>query len=411
MQDSKNILFMCDCLERYRFMNRLASALPDHHCTFITSEPLVKLFALFKGQNCIFVKAKHHLLDSSKSVEILDIAGKTIEFLNDEVTKEKASLDITSIVFSLNKYFKRTKPDVAIIWNGQQIIGRALTKYCADNDIETRYLEISNLPDKLFCDVLGVNALSSIAKKPEILDKYSEVDDEFHADWIKFYNIEKSKKLPQSIKKNSDIFLNFANKAIKLLIQPIGSREIKLNRLFNPQNKINLSKAILTDNLEGINYIFLALQVSNDTQIKLHSKVNNLEAIKLANEIAIQNGVKLLVKLHPAETNQIEADQIIELQRKMGFIISNNNTTDLIKSSCEVATINSTVGLEAKIIGRNVTVLGNAYYTKFNYSRIKKYIHNYLVDNIDYFSNTAIDQVTALKILQINQSDGKYNKK
>ena len=380
-------------------MNRLAAALPDHHCTFITSEPLVKLFALFNGQNCIFVKAKRHLLDSSKSVEILDIAGKTIEFLNDEVTKAKASLDITSIIYELNKYFKHTKPDIAIIWNGQQILGRALTKYCADNEIRTRYLEISNLPDKLFCDDLGVNALSSIAKKPEILDKYSEVDDEFHADWIKFYNIEKSKKLPQSIKKSSDIFLNFANKAIKLLIQPIGSREIKLNRLFNPKNKINLSKAILTDNLEDINYIFLALQVSNDTQIKLHSKVNNLEAIKLSNEIAIQNGMKLLVKLHPAETNQIEVDQIIELQRKMGFIISNNNTTDLIKSSCEVATINSTVGLEAKILGKSVRAFGNAYYTKLDNKRVKKYIHNYLVDGVNYFSSDKLSKDKAHKII------------
>ena len=61
-----------------------------------------------------------------------------------------------------------------------------------------------------------------------------------------------------------------------------------------------------TDTLSTCRYVFLPLQVSGDTQIKLHSDVGNLEAIRHAFELAANESADLFVKLHPAETDAAE---------------------------------------------------------------------------------------------------------
>lgn len=54
--------------------------------------------------------------------------------------------------------------------------------------------------------------------------------------------------------------------------------------------------------------------------------------------------------------------------------------------SSKVVTINSTVGLEALILDKEVEVLGRAVYSHFDHERLKAYVCRYLI-NIDYFDD------------------------
>ena len=63
---------------------------------------------------------------------------------------------------------------------------------------------------------------------------------------------------------------------------------------------------------------------------------------------------------------------------------------ELIENSKCVITINSTVGMEAMIIGKPILILGDAIYSGFNQRRLATYIINYLL-NIEYFSDDYID--------------------
>lgn len=73
------------------------------------------------------------------------------------------------------------------------------------------------------------------------------------------------------------------------------------------------------------------------------------------------------------------------------------NTFELISNAIKVITINSTVALEAKIIGVDVDILGKSYYRLFDEDKIKKYIMGYLVD-MDFFSQKQfkVEQIRLL---------------
>ena len=152
------------------------------------------------------------------------------------------------------------------------------------------------------------------------------------------------------------------------------------------------------DTLATCRYVFLPLQVSGDTQIKLHSDIGNLDAIRHAFEFAANESADLFVKLHPAETDAAEIDAIVRLQETYHFEIVTSPTTELLRHAYAVVTINSTVGLEAMLYGKRVVSLGRCFYKEFDRERMLKYIHSFLVDGIDYFGAARISADAARRV-------------
>ncbi len=151
--------------------------------------------------------------------------------------------------------------------------------------------------------------------------------------------------------------------------------------------------------LRASGYLFLPLQVSGDTQIKLNSDVDNLRAIQLAQEIALSENLRLLVKMHPAEQDSASFADIAALSEHLEFDIVENPTTDLLKGAKKIVTINSTVGLEGLLYGKPVVCLGRALYSTFDETRLLKYIHRYLIADIDYFGKAPIAKLAVARLL------------
>lgn len=133
--------------------------------------------------------------------------------------------------------------------------------------------------------------------------------------------------------------------------------------------------------------IFLVpLQVSNDTQVLLNSRLDLKGLVDVAVQKASNEGLSIVIKPHPAEKNKDIINYIMSKKKEYSRIyLTNINTFSLIKRSEYVITINSTVGLEAKLLGKDVIVLGEALYQNFDNRRIKSYIIEYLAD-VDYFA-------------------------
>jgi len=77
-------------------------------------------------------------------------------------------------------------------------------------------------------------------------------------------------------------------------------------------------------------------------------------------------------------------------RQKLNFVLTDENTFNLILDAEEVVTINSSVGLEALILDKKVTFLGKSFYSELTLELLRNYILSYLV-NIDYFSDDDID--------------------
>ncbi|MRT54974.1 hypothetical protein GJV11_02465 [Enterobacteriaceae bacterium RIT693] len=255
-----------------------------------------------------------------------------------------------------------------ILCSGNGIAEKAMAMVCRQRGIETRFIELSNLPNKVFIDRLGANARSELALHPELLDKYPAVSDEFHQSWMDEY--EKGKK------------------------------GIPLQAMNNPcANIINLLSSDKVLTRYSRDFIFLPLQVSADTQLWINADKRNADAIHYAAKLAGQENKMLVVKIHPAERDPHELETLAQLKNKLGFKISQENTVQLIKRSSKVLTINSTVGLEAMLYDKPLEILGRSFYQQMNKENMKKYIHHYLFTGVEVRSASDIPRDVALAFL------------
>lgn len=373
--------------------------LEKYAITVVTSDPLVHFLCKINRYNSVLIKRNRRSLTFNQDSIDLDIKT-SIEVLNDDFSYIQAKDNYISTINTLNSLFRNEKIIKCVIWNGDTLIARASSMVCKKWDIDRVYLEISNLPNKMFADPFGTNAKSSLFFHPEIIDNLDNVPDDDHINWIHSYEEGKKGKLPQS--------------QLKLRMKAISAINLLLKYCYFSTYKKNFFKVKVKNkpNFNGLKfdgtfcptseeYIFLPLQVSTDTQVKLNSDYGNLDAIDFALQKAKELKLKLIVKIHPAERQQTAIDQIARKQQSSDFTLVNSNTIELIKNAKEIVVINSTVGLESLIYGIPITVLGRALYTNFDQERLKKYIHHYLVNEVDYFSSNLLPIDASQRLLDV----------
>ncbi|MDN7425298.1 capsular biosynthesis protein [Burkholderia sp. AU45388] len=393
------ILIVIDSLERYYFVTRLVNAVRyEYEFAFLTSEPVAHLGLLLGGFRSVY-------LNRLMPIDVPDgqPADRTpyqlsIEVMNGQMTEARAKRESAAIFHIASEVLRGLRIEQCVMWNGQQLVCRAVRQACTVQGVATRFIEISNLPGKLFVDSLGVNALSTISRNPEVIDRLPLPDEDTHARWLSAYERDKRKPLPQARTSFGRKATSATNYLLKAVSRGVGRRRLASVRARNgmpaPRQAIHLS----ADMLSTCRYVFLPLQVSGDTQIKLHSDVGNLDAIRHAFAFAANESADLFVKLHPAETDAAEIDAVVRLQQTYRFEIVTSPTTELLRHAHAVVTINSTVGLEAMLYGKRVVSLGRCFYKEFDRERLLKYIHSFLVDGIDYFGTAHIPADAARRV-------------
>lgn len=270
--------------------------------------------------------------------------------------------------------------------NGNHLIDLAIRNVSERYvNVYSLFSEMSNIPGRTFFDSLGSNARSNLYKNSRLnkgcVRKY--------VDWRDGY----VNNPPIKQKVSSSSRFNLINK----LLLSISS---DINRLINPhrgsyynmlRSKIRNEKQIEWeyDTVDkGENYIFYPMQLSSDSQLKLNSSIDNYDAIKLIFEK--NKDIVIYIKPHPAEYDHEVKRKLTQLKKKYGFKIVSGCTIELCKNAVHIYTINSTVGLEAKILECDVTFLGKSFYSNFSSEDLMNYILNHLVE-IDFFSGKYVD--------------------
>ena len=147
---------------------------------------------------------------------------------------------------------------------------------------------------------------------------------------------------------------------------------------------------------------FFPLQVSTDQQVLVNYDGGSIfAAIDEAVAYSEQCGVKLYIREHPAESrkNEIRKYLLKKQDTHPCLVITDESVYNLIESSQEIITINSTVGLEARINFKKVKFLGRSFYNKATDLQLAKYLNNYLV-SVDYH-NPIIDKEKHLKLFKL----------
>ncbi len=266
------------------------------------------------------------------------------------------------------------KIDMIWIWNGTTTIERSLKQFAIENNIKTKFFEISNIENRVFIDPQGISGESILLNHPEILDKFDYNEEDF-LKWRENYKNRKNTKTKLKSNIPSYAYLDLLGYKFFNLIREDKRNPLNLikQRFFNnfiklPFDEINLYKK----------YILAPLQVGNDSQVKLFSKFKNKDLIEYSLELARKQNALLYIKPHPREEDINEIKIIEKFLKEKDVFLVDGDLYGLIESAYKVVVNNSTVGLESKIFDKDVVVLGDAYYKYFDKERTRKFIMSYL---------------------------------
>ena len=145
---------------------------------------------------------------------------------------------------------------------------------------------------------------------------------------------------------------------------------------------------LISNNNKNKQNILVTLQVDNDSNIKIFSPffgVNDFIHF-ICSEIAINSDFNIRFRNHPKNKFRIPTN--FKNLRNISFSDSNNSLNQDFKWSDVVITINSTTGLESIINNKPLIAFGNSYYSKF----LKEYKYKYLEDHISFYINDPLNK-------------------
>jgi len=387
---NKKILILIDSHDRNRFFKRFTAGFTE--CGMepitITSLPTVHIKLKLEGINSILCK-KEKIIRTNTRFHLEKASG--------EESDKHCRKIYSSFHTATEKTLQTHEIHSCIIWNGSRSQSRAVADACKKNSIPTIFLEITNIPGKLFADPLGVNSESLLYKDPTTLKKGLKITN--HQEWRENYIKEglTSHKVKQSKRTKR---INYAY-SIDLILTTVGigiNSSSYTSIVKSLIKKITQKKRRENTGKEKKPYIFLPLQLTNDSQVLLHSDICNRKAIDYAVDYSKRHNLNLIVKKHPADHERNLDKKLSELSSENTIIISTENTFKLIRGSVQVITINSSVALESKIIGRDVKILGKSIYEKVDNENLKYLLHSHFI-NIDYFSNENIRNPEIIELL------------
>ncbi len=390
------LLVFADSLEHYRFFRRLHSPLAVAGAQLEYFSHRLSVCRVIRRDGCKGLLLRSREKDRNVAHDI----GPSFEVQYGLLDKKSADQMVSGVMLFLHEVRKEYDFDCIFIWNGSQLVGRAMAAFAKNEDVKTLFFEIGNFPGKMVVDPAGVNIRSWYA------DNFAKFRGEQVN--ITLFNLWRESylqdKLQTHVVPQSRNVKNFNWRYLEdlygfyLCNALTSEKPAVLKRTWN----YLASKKIIFDydvfNPEQEKFLFFPLQVSTDSQLLWNSDVDNLQAIKIASKRAEAEGLRLVVKPHPAEADRVFVKDLLSLKASLGFLFVNTNTFQLIKHCQKVITINSTVGLEAKLMGRPVELLGRALYADFDEEDIARYIQDYLVD-IDYFSEVGISADAANVVL------------
>ncbi len=380
----------------YNFFSRFYSGLytKEFMLTLLTCKPSLWIYARMQNIPCTFIK-------NSNNVHINQNVHATTEVCSKEVNEREATRFYNGVFECLEKLNGINNISFVLIWNGHSIPTKAMAAYAQGKKIPTLFFELSNIPQKIFVDPVGVNAKSLLFQKPEILSQFA-VDEEQYLAWrekyLEYKRAESATPLAMKSQKVSNVLMPIDAVAARFFDIPvIGNMNIlkKLNE-FSKRNGIKFQYDAYA--YTSGQYNFFPMQLSNDSQLVFNSGISSQEAITVAYEQSRKQGRDLLIKPHPLERNKVVFEFLSSIRSKENVYIVNNPTTQIVEYSQEIITINSTVGLEGLIAEKKVTFLGNSFYRQFNSERLRNYVLGYLID-IDYFSNTPLSDKNIEELL------------
>lgn len=214
--------------------------------------------------------------------------------------------------------------DAAVIWNGLVSSRRIFMLAARDAGVKTLFLERGPFPETLTADPVGVNFRNSL---PRAVAPY--------LDWLKQH--------PE------------ADGAWQPLAEKLRQRPAKARHPAGRRPPPPLESP----------FVFLPLQKQGDTQLRFFGKactgVPETVAFVAAAAKSLPAGWHIRLKQHPSDKSRFPG--LLDGLEDLPLYLDNETETFAqVRASRLVLTVNSSVGLEAMLLGARVAVMGEAFW-------------------------------------------------
>lgn len=221
-------------------------------------------------------------------------------------------------------YFARRPGSVAITWNGLVSSRRIFMQAARDSGVRTLFLERGPFPGTLTADPVGVNFRNGLPREAKPYLAWLTTHPEADGAWRPVAN--------------------------GLKQRPATARHQSGDRVPPP--------------LEDP-FVFLPLQKQGDTQLRFFGKtctgVRETVAFVATAARALPTGWHIRLKQHPSDNARFPG--LLAPYEELPIYLDNDTETfSQVRASRLVLTVNSSVGLEAMLLGARVGVMGDAFW-------------------------------------------------
>ncbi|SMY35967.1 capsular polysaccharide export protein, LipB/KpsS family [Photobacterium andalusiense] len=392
-----NILIHVISKEEIDFYSRFKMAFQNKRLNtiYVTTSLFCYLLLKIRGDNVyISKKVKKNVLNKTSFFN--ELVGWT--------TFEQSLASYNSMHFLTRKIISDNNIIAAFIPSGRLASHEGFVLACRENNIKTIFSGYGNFPNKTFFDSEGTDKASSLFLNISKLDSFNHDEKKFES-WK--YSYIKQKMESHVVKQARKVTINtYISRFFRILF-------CKFESIFNIASDISRDFSSLTEfksldyqsissPIPNCEYYFLPLQYSNDAQLILNYEGDIGTSLQDSLTLARAENKILVIKPHPVENSVAVYKLITEFVKSNHDVyLSLDNTFHLISESNKVVTVNSTAGLESKLLNKDVIFLGNSIYKNMTEERIAKYIQSYLLD-IEYFELSSISIEDLDKIFRIS---------
>lgn len=289
--------------------------------------------------------------------------------------------------------------DLIVVPSGRHVHQIALTHLAEAYGIRRVYIGYGNLPRRTIFDPHGTDADSLLyADKDAALAMFMEPPLDVEATIAGIMETKRREtSIPQKSNPRAAIakkFAFFADTVLQMLSGRVCDRRVRTLDLGGSRKAAAPAPAAAASTPIDPEGIFFPLQVSSDTQVLTNYDGHSIfRAIDEVAALARSQSRPVFYRAHPAESDPQKVEDYITTRYGDLFHKTTESVHGVFDKLDRVVTINSTVGLEAKALGKDVSFLGRSLYASLSRYELAVYLARYLVE-VDYFRGEDLDAKT-----------------
>lgn len=331
---------------------------PTWQCTFYSRRPVVRSSLRHAGLALAPARLRGLPPSADPTPELRCIIGdKALQTETPAALRRAAAL-----LQELAALFDAQRPDGVLVWNGSGLVASIAVHLARARHIPVVFGENGYLPATLQLDPDGVNQFASITALAAGGQAFLPADpalDERLESVLADYRSGRAPPLQRAMRTWRPSWSARLRRELARLVRA---------RSWMPAAALDAREFPARLDPLPARFVLVPFQVSQDSQLILHSPVVGADLRRFLAQVhaavrAIDPGLAVVVKLHPAESSRVLATYR-DLPRRYPDVrfTTAHPLADLLSACAAVVTINSTVGFEGLVFGKPVIALGRNFY-------------------------------------------------